>query len=110
MVIIFPHCQLSLYLGARGFCQCNNKEITSADRAMASNIKTLKAFQDPLCSRSFSIVATTTRLLANDLILYFDLTSYFPSSIGVLALWVRNSDKVVLHLVHFIQALCFSCC
>lgn len=63
--------------------------------------------KDPLCKRSFSIVATTTPLLPNDLILCFDLTSYFPSSIGVLAFWVQNSDQVVFTSCLFPSGLVF---
>lgn len=75
--------------------------ITVVDRQMAWNIKILK------CPPRTSCVAGAFQFwhqpflcwrdLFNDLILCFDLDTYLASSSSVLALWIRNSDKVVVH-------------
>lgn len=75
--------------------------VTSADRQMAWNIKILQIPPKNSCiAGAFQFWQQPFlcwRDLFNDLILCFDLKSYLTSSTGVLALWVRNSDKVFVH-------------
>ena len=75
--------------------------ITAVDRQIAWNIKILECPPRTFCvAGAFQFwhqPFLCWRDLFNDLILCFDLNPYLLSPDGILVLWIRNIDKVVVH-------------
>lgn len=71
--------------------------VTSADRQMAWNIRILECPPNINCTAGAIQCGNNPSSIGEIFSTIFDFKPYLASSAGVLALWVRNSDEVVVH-------------